>query len=104
MTHLSTTMLGSGFYVAIHRWRSQCGTRAALSPVRSEPNVIDVPDREYSDGEVALIDDHIDEMLVIGPFEEHIFATRASIPSSLCRRMAEGIASASTAQRRPASA
>ena len=104
MTHLSTTMLGSGFYVAIAPWRSRCGARAPLSPVRSEQNVIDVPDREYSDGEVALIEDHIAEMLVIGPFEEHIFATRASIPSSLCRRMAEGIASASTAQRRPARA
>ena len=93
MTHLSTTMLGSGFYVAIPPWRSRRGARAPLSPVRSEPNVIDVPDREYSDGEVALIEDHIAEMLVagtvIGPFEEDIFATRASIPSSLCRRMAE---------------
>ena len=82
MTHLSTTMRVSGFYVAIHRWRSQCGTRAPLSPVRSEPNVIDVPDRNYSEGEVALIEDHIAEMLVagtvIGQFEEHIFATRAS--------------------------
>ena len=82
MTHLSTTMLGSGFYVAMHPWRSQCGARAALSPVRSEPNVIDVPDRNYSEGEVALIEDHIAEMLVagtvIGQFEEHIFATHAS--------------------------
>ena len=68
-------MLGSGFYVAIPPWRSRCGARAPLSPVRSESNVIYVPDREYSDGEVALIDDHIDEMLVIEPFEEHIFAT-----------------------------
>ena len=106
MPHLSTTMLGGGFYVAIPPWRSGCEARAPLSPVRSEPNLIDVPDREYSDGEFALIEDDIAEMLMAGTvipqFEEHIFATRASIPSSLCRRMAEGIASASTAQRLPA--
>ena len=75
-------MLGSGFYVTIPPWRSRCGARAPLSPVRSEQNVIDVPDSNYLEGEVALIEDHIAVMLVVGTvigrFEEHIFATRAS--------------------------